>query len=93
MDSNLTVDQWLILYVVFLKGEISQIDLAENTLKNSPAITRIVDHLILKNYLLKNLNVDDRRSFMVSLSEVGADLVKYILPHMVEFRKKGWEGL
>jgi DNA-binding MarR family transcriptional regulator len=31
LDDNLTVDQWLILYVVYLKGEISQIDLAENT--------------------------------------------------------------
>jgi DNA-binding MarR family transcriptional regulator len=83
----------LILYVVYLKGEISQIDLAENTLKDAPAITRIVDHLILKNYLLKNTNADDRRSFKVSLTEEGKELVKYLLPHLVEFREKGWQGL
>jgi DNA-binding MarR family transcriptional regulator len=93
LDDNLTVDQWLILYVVYLKGEISQIDLAENTLKDAPAITRIVDHLILKNYLLKNTNADDRRSFKVSLTEEGKELVKYLLPHLVEFREKGWQGL
>ena len=59
----------------------------------TPPISRIVDHLITKNYLVRNVSDLDRRSFKVSLSEEGKELVKYLLPHLVQFREKGWEGL
>ncbi|HUH72845.1 MAG TPA: MarR family transcriptional regulator [Chitinophagales bacterium] len=93
LEHNITVDQWLIIYVLHLNGEMSQTDLAGNTLKDSPAITRIVDHLLFKNYLLKNPCPVDRRSFKVSLSDNGKEVVEYMLPHLVEFRENGWKGL
>ena len=93
LHNSLTVDQWLIIYVLNLNGEMSQMELAANTLKDAPAISRIVDHLITKNYLVRNVSDLGRRSFKVSLSEEGKELVKYLLPHLVQFREKGWEGL
>lgn len=93
LHESLTVDQWLIVYVLHLNGEMSQTELSLNSLKDPPAITRIVDHLILKNYLFKNVSTQDRRSFKVSLTEEGKELVQYIFPFVKEFRKKGWEGL
>lgn len=93
LHNSLTVDQWLIIYVLHVNGEMSQTELAGNTLKDAPAITRIVDHLIQKNYLIKTPCIKDRRSFKISISEDGKELVKLILPSIEEFRAKGWQGL
>ena len=42
----------------------------------TPPISRIVDHLITKNYLVRNVSDLDRRSFKVSLSEEGKKIVQ-----------------
>lgn len=93
LDHSLTMDQWLIVYVLYIKGEMSQVDMATYSLKDPPAITRIVDHLIFKNFLEKKVSPIDRRSFNVTLTKEGVDLVKYILPNVIEYRNKGWDGL
>lgn len=90
---DITVDQWVIIYELFTRGTLSQIELATSTYKDAPTVTRIIDLLINKNYLEKMACPNDRRKFLISLSEKGREMVEDILPHLMAFRKKGWSNL
>lgn len=90
---DITVDQWVIIYELFTRGTLSQIELATSTYKDAPTVTRIIDLLINKNYLQKKACPNDRRKFLISLSEKGREMVEDIHPHLMAFRKKGWSNL
>lgn len=90
---DITVDQWVIIYELFTRGTLSQIELATSTYKDAPTVTRIIDLLINKNYLQKTACPKDRRKFLISLSAKGKEMVEDIHPHLMNFRKKGWGTL
>lgn len=90
---DITVDQWVILLELKKFHLLSQVELAEKTFKDAPTVTRIIDLLIKKELVIKTSSEDDRRKFMVSLSEKGKQEVEILLPIVQKFRIKGWFGL
>lgn len=90
---DITVDQWVIIYELYTHGTLSQIELANNTYKDAPTVTRIIDLLINKRYLQKSACPKDRRKFIISLSPEGKAMVEDIYPHLMTFRQKGWNNL
>lgn len=90
---DITVDQWVILLELKKFRLLSQVELAEKTCKDAPTVTRIIDLLIKKELVAKSSSDDDRRKFMVCLSEKGKHEVDVLLPIVQQFRIKGWYGL
>lgn len=90
---DITVDQWVIIYELYTKGTLSQIDLATNTYKDAPTVTRIIDLLLNKGYVEKVPCPVDRRKFRISLSRKGKEMVDDFHPHLMAFRRKGWTNL
>lgn len=90
---NITVDQWSIMKHLFEKGPKKQNEIAELTAKDNPTVTRIIDLLCKKGYAQRTAHPDDRRCFVVSLTNEGEAMVKDLKPQIAKIRLKAWEGL
>jgi DNA-binding MarR family transcriptional regulator len=92
-DFNITVDQWLVLKNLDNDRYLKQTELAELTGKDNPTLTRIVDLLCKKGLTERVMHKNDRRSFVVHLTDSGNDLLKTLSPKVEAIRMKAWEGL
>ncbi len=90
---DLTVDQWVVIDHIVPKETISQNELAEDTAKDAPTITRILDILVKKGLVMRQMADDDRRKFYVFLTDEGKRLHEQAFKVIAEFRKKSWDDL
>jgi DNA-binding MarR family transcriptional regulator len=90
---DLTVDQWVILDHIKPKQGISQNDLAIETAKDAPTVTRILDLLIEKGLVYKQLAENDRRKSNLFLTPKGDLIYEQALIVIGEIRMKSWKNL
>ena len=90
---DLTVDQWVVLDHIKPKPGISQNDLAVDTAKDAPTVTRILDLLVEKKLVRRQMADDDRRKFNIYLTDEGQELHTKALEVIGEIRRQSWEGL
>lgn len=90
---DVTPEQWTILNRLWEKEGLSQVELAEQTFKDKPNVTRILDVLERKQLLLRQRDAGDRRAFRVYLTEDGRNLKEKLIPLAVEVLKRGQENL
>lgn len=90
---DVTVDQWVVLNELHLHGTQNQVDLCARVFKDAPTVTRMIELLIKKEWILREPCREDRRKFRISLSKQGKALVQQLLPEVVAFRRSGWNGL
>lgn len=73
---EITVEQWSVLYQLWKQDGQSQQQLCENTFRDKPSITRLVDNLE-KSKLVKRIgNKKDRRINLIFLTAEGTQLEK-----------------
>lgn len=73
---EITVEQWSVLYQLWKQDGQSQQQLCENTFRDKPSITRLVDNLE-KSKLVKRIgNKKDRRINLIFLTADGTQLEK-----------------
>ncbi len=90
---DLTVDQWVVIDHLFRNPGISQNTLADMTTKDAPTVTRIIDLLAQKGLTERRLTDNDRRKFLVYLTEAGEAKYHEVLPVVSAMRRKGWGDL
>ena len=90
---DVTVDQWLVLKNLAENPQLSQTELANLVFKDHPTLTRIIDLLHKKGYVLRVQHPQDRRSFQLHLTEAGVEKVAELRPKVLEIREKAWENL
>ncbi len=89
---DLTPEQWVILSKLE-NGRTSQTELASDSFKDKPTVSRIIDLLVKKNFVRKEQDPDDgRRSFIV-LTNAGKSILEDAKAHVYASREKGWENL
>lgn len=90
---NITTEQWMIIDCLAAKNIQTQTELAENSFKNKPTVSRILN-LLEKKKLIERIAVKaDRRKFHIHLTLAGKHTHKKILPEVAALRLKGWQGL
>ena len=72
-DTNLTLDQWMVLRKVNENEGISQISIAESLNKEAPSITRMLDVLIRQDLMTREMNQSDRRKYHLVMTEKGRE--------------------
>ncbi|MDF9408799.1 MAG: Transcriptional regulator SlyA [Pelotomaculum sp. PtaB.Bin013] len=77
---DITPEQWGLINILFRKDGISQKELSEKSFKDQPTITRILDNLEAKGMIERKINREDRRTFMIFLTNEGRDLRDKLLP-------------
>jgi len=90
---TITIDQWAVLKQLYDKGEVNQRELASNTFKDHPTMTRIIDLLKVKELIERKPHPNDRRSFIIALTPAGNAMVEECLPEVQKIRMKAWENL
>lgn len=72
---DITIDQWLVLKSLDANNDLPQNQLAELVFKDVASITRIIDLLVKKEYLVRSTHSDDRRRFVLEITEKGRDVI------------------
>ena len=92
-QTGITVDQWVLLKIIDDRKQISQVELAQVSHKDTASITRILD-LLQKKGLIQRIDDDyDRRKYMISLTAEGIDFVARALPFVNQIRDQITRGL
>lgn len=90
---DITVEQWGVMYRIFKNDGLSQNQIAEKVFKQGPNITRIIDDLEKKGLVLRSQDANDRRKYLLFLTETGTDCVMNLMK-VIEKAKAGFsEGI
>lgn len=92
-EIDITVDQWIIIQLLFKHKELSQQELSDLAFKDAPTITRMIDLMALKKLVNRNPDPSDRRKFLISLTEEGHHLYNLVDPIVREFRFEAYAGI
>lgn len=92
-EIEITADQWIILDIVYNLEPISQQDLADQSMKDAPTVTRILDILENKQFLSRQAHPTDRRKFQIVLLEKGRELYDLVWPVVRNFRATCYQDI
>lgn len=90
---GVTVDQWTVLKNLWKHPDLSQRELAAYCQKDQSTLTRIVDILVTKKLVERKTHPQDRRSFILHLTDQGEEKVKQLNEKVMEIRMKAWQNL
>lgn len=93
LGMNLTVDQWILMKHLSEHDGMNQRELSEVVFKDTPTLTRIIDLLAEKGYVKREMDPEDRRCFMLSLTAEGTAKVNEYKEAVSRIRMQAWEGL
>jgi DNA-binding MarR family transcriptional regulator len=80
---DITIDQWLVLNAIYEKPGITQLEIAGKVFNDTASVTRIIDLLIKKELLKRDVHSSDRRRFTLEITPGGTKLMTKII-HVVE---------
>ena len=80
-EAGLTVSQFGILEALYHLGPMNQKDIGKKILKSAGNITMVIDNLEKQNLVKRKKSIEDRRSYLVSLTQTGEQLIVEIFPH------------
>ena len=91
--SDLTLDQWRVLHTLSETGPLSMTDLSGRTRVSGPTLTRIVDRLVERSLLYRNVDPADRRRVVVHAAERGRALGRSLAPRIAAAERDGLAAL
>ncbi len=77
---DITPEQWFILYRLYEQDGRSQSELTDRAIDDRANITRLVDSLEKRGFVVRNPDPDDRRRALVTLTGEGRLLLGKVLP-------------
>ncbi len=90
---DITPEQWVIVDTLYQQGNLTQKEIAKAAYKNDPTISRIIDKLEKKNFVLRTSDSDDRRKTTVKLTKFGKKTAEKCYPEVHKLRELSWKGL
>ena len=93
IESNVTVDQALLLILLQNSPELTQVEMAEVLFKDYASITRMIELMVKNDYLTREENQEDRRRKELTISKKGAEIIKKLFPVIDANRNTALKGL
>jgi MarR family transcriptional regulator, transcriptional regulator for hemolysin len=90
---DITIDQWLVLKSIQDWPDISQHQIAENVFKDFASVTRMIELLVKKEYLQRELHKTDRRRFNLVITKKGQAVIQKVIPVITANRKQALKSL
>lgn len=90
---DITVDQALILQFLSRGENLSQKELAGLLFKEDASITRMVESLVKKKYLVRKKDTNDRRKSVLKITDKGLTNMDVLESIILSNRKKALEGI
>ena len=89
---EITIDQWLLLKIIAESNEISQKELADKSLRDPASITRTLDLLTKKDYVLRQPILNNKRQYNLTLTKKGNEFVEEHKEKVAQHKKKSVKG-
>lgn len=81
---HITFGQFEVLEALYHKGSLIVKEIIEKVLSNSGNMTVVIKNLEREGLIIREVNKDDQRSYIISLSNKGRELIKEVFPqHML----------
>ncbi|MDB4293347.1 MarR family transcriptional regulator [Maribacter sp.] len=93
IESNITIDQALLLILLQSRPELTQVEMAEVLFKDYASITRMIELMVKNEYLTRNESQEDRRRKELIISKKGENIIKKLFPVIEENRNTALKGL
>ena len=90
---DITADQWGLLTAVHHAPGISQSDLAQRSRKDKTGVTRMLDLLEKRGYLVREDDETDRRAHRIRVTPEGESVLKQVAPLAAEVNRVSCTGL
>ncbi|GGG06018.1 MarR family transcriptional regulator [Dokdonia pacifica] len=90
---DITIEQWLVLNVINDNETTNQIFIGEKLVKDKPTISRMVNQLDKKGFIIKTSSSSDSRQVSLSISKKGKTLIHNLQPIIEGIRLKGLQEL
>jgi len=90
---NITIDQWLVLKALNENIGQTQQQIAVSVFKDYASVTRMIDLLVEKHYLVRTQHVNDRRRFSIKLTEEAISMLEAMQPVIEKNRSIALTGL
>jgi DNA-binding MarR family transcriptional regulator len=90
---DMTLDQILILTTLAAEPEISQKNIAQLLFKDYASITRMIELLVKKQYLVREIHEVDRRKFQLLMTEKGKLTLVKLKPIILKNRTDALKGI
>lgn len=91
--SDITVDQCLVLIILNKNSDCSQKEIASLIFKDNASITRIIELMVKKDYLTREISPLDRRKFNLQITEKGRNTIELLSPVIKQNRETALDGL
>lgn len=90
---DITAEQWVVLYIIHDGNGLSQVEITELAFKDAPTVTRIIDNLVKKGWVFRQMGTEDRRKFELYMTKEGSEVVEKLLPIVMALRQQGINNL
>ncbi len=90
---DITPEQWVMLDSLYQRNGQSQTELAGDSYKNAPTVTRIIDLLEKKGFVERQRFENDRRRYRILLTDAGKAVVEKVQPSVSSLRAQSWDNL
>lgn len=91
--AGLTLDQWRVLRLLAESGPLSMSDVSARTRITGPTGTRVVDRLVERALLYRDVDAADRRRVLVHVAERGRALHRSLAPRIAAAERDGLSAL
>ncbi len=93
INIDITIDQWLLLKTIKDNPELSQKKIAEIVFKDYASVTRMIELMVKKEYLIRSFHEDDRRRFKLKLTLKSEKIYNELVPIVLSNREIALSGL
>lgn len=90
---DITTTQFVVLVKLCEKDRMTQKDLALETNYKQSALTLILDKLEVKKLIIREAKENDRRAYLIAITQEGRELEKKVIVHAKELEKRIHENI
>ena len=92
-ENDLTPTQFSVLEIIYSKGSLKIGQLIEKVLSTSGNMTVVIKNMEKKGLVEKINDKNDKRSFLINLTEKGKKIIEELLPKHIESVEKTFDIL
>jgi len=90
---NLTTSQWAVLKLLSVEGSLSQAEIAEKLNADRATGGVVIDKLIKKGLVVKELSMSDRRSYQVKITVNALKIVDEATQKAIDTNQLAFKGI
>lgn len=83
-ERGVTLAQFGVIEVLYHKGNLKVGEIIEKTLSTAGNMTVVIDNLAKEGYVKKYKNPEDKREYIVEISEKGREFMENFFPEHIE---------